>query len=282
MATLQGINNDNTIEGFRRGRRGRRGGRGGRGITANVGRRINQIKKRINDTAAELNKLRSENERLIRARQESANAVIRLNRTHAESIQLKNHHLREHKKLDDEISTLTEKINKLEEKKKDMENEIATLEDNKERLEFTYRQALISKGINEDVLGTSFSTFIQSLYNTNWFSNIDNERKQFSYKSLVKQNNQLEKSTNKMDNNYISDNRNTFYENQRIAWFQVLNYLLLIVFFILWFILVYFYFTLRFKRSLFSMLIVLIPLLIIPFWLYLWENAIYYTKNIYI
>lgn len=279
MATLQGINNDNTIEGFRRGRRGRRGGRG---ITANVGRRINQIQKRINDTAAELNKLRSENERLIRARQESANAVIRLNRTHAESIQLKNHHLREHKKLDDEISTLTEKINKLEEKKKDMENEIATLEDNKERLEFTYRQALISKGINEDVLGTSFSTFIQSLYNTNWFSNIDNERKQFSYKSLVKQNNQLEKSTNKMDNNYISDNRNTFYENQRIAWFQVLNYLLLIVFFILWFILVYFYFTLRFKRSLFSMLIVLIPLLIIPFWLYLWENAIYYTKNIYI
>jgi len=275
MAILQGNNNDKTIEGFRRGRRTR-------GITAKVGRRINQIQKRINNTAAELNKLRSENERLIRARQQSANAVIRLNRTRSENIQLKNHHLREHRKLDNEISTLTDRINKLEEEKKDMENEIATLEDNKDRLEFTYRQALISKGINEDVLGTSFSTFIQSLYNTKWFSNIDNERKQFSYKSLVKQNNQLEKSTNKMDNNYISDNRNTFYENQRIAWFQVLNYLLLIVFFILWFILVYFYFTLRFKRSLFSMLIVLIPLLIIPFWLYIWEHAIYYTKNIYI
>jgi len=106
-----------------------------------------------------------------------------------------------------------------------------------------------------------------TMYNAKWFDAIDNTQKGFSYNRLAKQNEQLEKTTNRMDSENSSDGRKSYYEYQRRVGFQLLNNFLLIIFFILWVVLAYVYFTLRYDRTLFSMLFVLLPLIVLPFWL---------------
>ena len=173
-------------------------------------------------------------------------------------------------------------ITSLEDDKVELEDEIPSLELTRENSELDYRNALVSKGINESALGTSIGAIMTTMYNAKWFDAIDNTQKGFSYNRLAKQNEQLEKTTNRMDSENSSDGRKSYYEYQRRVGFQLLNNFLLIIFFILWVVLAYVYFTLRYDRTLFSMLFVLLPLIVLPFWLYIWEYAIYYTKNMYV
>jgi hypothetical protein len=263
-------NFDNTIiEGYRRrGRRGRH--------YANY-----QQRQRERETA-HLNELRRQNGQLIRQRNNAYSTNNRLSGTRRNKEGERNHYVRDNARLDSTKASMSNTITSLGDDKVELEDEIPSLELTRENSELDYRNALVSKGINESALGTSIGAIMTTMYNAKWFDAIDNTQKGFSYNRLAKQNEQLEKTTNRMDSENSSDGRKSYYEYQRRVGFQLLNNFLLIIFFILWVVLAYVYFTLRYDRTLFSMLFVLLPLIVLPFWLYIWEYAIYYTKNMYV
>lgn len=261
-------NFDNTIiEGYRR--RGRR--------------RYRNYKVRQQErAAAHVNNLRRENDQLLRQRNDAYSTSNRLSGVRRNKEGERNHYIRQNAQLDATKASMNNTISSLEDDKEEMEYEVPSLELTRENRELDYRNALISKGINESALGTSIGAIMTTMFNSKWFDTVDNTQKGFSYNRLEKQNEQLKKTTNRMDSEYSSDGRKSYYEYQRRVGFQLLNNFLLIIFFILWFALAYVYFTMRYDRTLFSMLIVLLPLIVLPFWLYIWEYAIYYTKNMYV
>ena len=265
-------NFDNTIiEGYRRRWRRRRRER----------RAAYQERQRQREIA-HVNNLRRENDQLLRQRNDAYSTSNRLSNISRSKQGERNYYVRENTRLDTVKASMDNTITSLEDNKQELEDTVPSLELTRENKELDYRNALVSKGINESALGTSIGAIMTTMFNVKWFDSVDNTQKGFSYNRLAKQNEQLEKTTNKMDSEYSTDGRKSYYEYQRRVGFQLFNNFLLIVFFICWFILAYVYFTLRYERTLFSMLLVLLPLLILPFCLYIWEYAIYYTKNMYL
>jgi hypothetical protein len=263
-------NFDNTIiEGY--GRRGRRGRH-----------YVNYRERQRQREVAHVNNLRRQNDQLLRERNNAYTTSNRLSGVRRNKEGERNHYVRDNARLDRTKASMNTTITSLNGDKQELEDEIPSLELTRENRELDYRNALISKGINESALGTSIGAIMSTMYNAKWFDNVDNTQKGFSYNRLAKQNEQLEKTTNRMESENSSDGRKSYYEYQRRVGFQLFNKFLIIIFFILWFILAYVYFTKRYQRSLFSMLIVLLPLIVLPFWLYIWEYAIYYTKNMYV
>lgn len=263
-------NFDNTIiEGYRRRGRGRR-------------RYVNYQERQRQREIEHVNNLRRQNDQLLRQRNDAYSTSNRLNGIRRNKEGERNHYIRENARLDTTKASMNSTITALQEDKEELEDEIPSLELTRENRELDYRNALVSQGINESALGTSIGAIMTTMFNVKWFDSVDNTQKGFSYNRLAKQNEQLEKTTNKMDSEYSSDGRNSYYEHQRRVGFQLFNNFLLIVFFLCWFVLAYTYFTLRYERTLFSMLMVLLPLVVLPFWLYIWEYAIYYTKNMYL
>ena len=269
MVVLMENFDDTIIEGYRRRGRGRR-------------RYANYQERQRQREAAHLNNLRRQNDQLLRQRNDAYSTSNRLSGIRRSKEGERNHYVRDNARLDTTKASMNNTITSLEDDKDELEDEIPSLELTRENRELDYRNALVSKGINESALGTSIGAIMTTMFNVKWFDSVDNTQKGFSYNRLAKQNEQLEKTTNKMDSEYSSDGRKSYYQYQRRAGFQVFNNVLLIVFFLCWFVLAYTYFTLRYERTLFSMLIVLLPLVVLPFWLYIWEYAIYYTKNMYL